>query len=95
MAGCFEFLGATKCVDGADRFNKCVLVVERDLNLEPFDAVRVLLQLQPATGRLDDEELPIIGVPSEGREVRPALPGGAAPVICRKSRVNTNFNGYT
>ncbi len=45
MAGRFEFLRAAKRVDGADGFDERVLVVERDLDLEPLDAARVLLQL--------------------------------------------------
>src|SRR5262249_43553619 len=52
MAGRFEFLRATKRIDGVDRFDERVLVVERDLNLEPLDVVRVLFQL-PCFDRLE------------------------------------------
>src|SRR5205823_7329717 len=52
MAGRFEFLCAAKRVDGADGLDERELVVERDLNLEPLDAARVLLQL-PCFDRLE------------------------------------------
>src|SRR5262249_43732582 len=52
MAGRFEFLRATKRVDGADGFDEGVLIVERDLHFEPLDAARVLFQL-PCFDRLE------------------------------------------
>src|SRR5438094_7056448 len=44
MAGCFEFLRATKRIHRTDGFDERVLVVKRDLNLKPLDAARILLQ---------------------------------------------------
>src|SRR5262249_24745511 len=52
MAGRFELFSATKRINSADRFDECEFVVERDLNLEPLDSARILLQL-PRFNRLE------------------------------------------
>src|SRR5688572_8247252 len=76
MARRFQLHRATKRVDGTDRVNERVPVVEGDLDLKPFDTARVLLQL-PYFDRLK-----LIA-----RHRRPACEVGRQQVLRRRDKL--------